>query len=239
MPQLEGKVAIVTGGSKGIGRAIAAALATAGGSVVVSSRSEEESTQAAKEIGALGNGGMLGVQADVRKLDEVNALVAATVEKFGGLDILIVNAGVGKFAPIDELEPETWHSVIDTNLTGAYYTCYAAIPELKKRGGGWIITIGSLAGRYTMPSGTAYNASKWGLLGFTEAMMLDVRDYGIRVSCIMPGSVDTYFNDTLPSGEEWKLAPSDVARVVIQLLDHEGRSLPSKIELRPSQPKRR
>ncbi|MEE8520544.1 MAG: SDR family NAD(P)-dependent oxidoreductase, partial [Gemmatimonadota bacterium] len=134
---------------------------------------------------------------------------------------------------------ETWNRVIDTNLTGVFYSCREAIPELKKRGGGWIITIGSVAGRYTMPGGTAYNASKWGLRGFTEALMLDVRHHGIRVSTIMPGTVDTYFNDNLPSGESWKLAPADVARVVIQLLEHDPRSLPSKIEIRPSQPPRR
>ncbi len=239
MPDLSGKIAIVTGGSKGIGRAIAAALAAAGADVVVTSRNEEEARTAAKEIAELGRGRTLGLGADVRDYEAVKTMVGETVKALGGLDILIANAGVGAFAPIDEMDAETWNRVIDTNLTGVFYSCREAIPELKKRGGGWIITIGSVAGRYTMPGGTAYNASKWGLRGFTEALMLDVRHHGIRVSTIMPGTVDTYFNDNLPSGESWKLAPADVARVVIQLLEHDPRSLPSKIEIRPSQPPRR
>ncbi|MEE9155289.1 MAG: SDR family oxidoreductase [Gemmatimonadota bacterium] len=239
MPDLSGKIAIVTGGSKGIGRAIAAALAAAGADVVVTSRNEEEARTAAKEIAELGQGRTLGLGADVRDYEAVKTMVGETVKALGGLDILIANAGVGAFAPIDEMDAETWNRVIDTNLTGVFYSCREAIPELKKRGGGWIITIGSVAGRYTMPGGTAYNASKWGLRGFTEALMLDVRHHGIRVSTIMPGTVDTYFNDNLPSGESWKLAPADVARVVIQLLEHDPRSLPSKIEIRPSQPPRR
>ena len=239
MPDLSGKIAIVTGGSKGIGRAIAAALAAAGADVVVTSRNEEEARTAAKEIAELGQGRTLGLGADVRDYEAVKTMVGETVKALGGLDILIANAGVGAFAPIDEMDAETWNRVIDTNLTGVFYSCREAIPELKKRGGGWIITIGSVAGRYTMPGGTAYNASKGGLRGFTEALMLDVRHHGIRVSTIMPGTVDTYFNDNLPSGESWKLAPADVARVVIQLLEHDPRSLPSKIEIRPSQPPRR
>jgi NAD(P)-dependent dehydrogenase (short-subunit alcohol dehydrogenase family) len=152
---------------------------------------------------------------------------------------LVANAGVGGgFGPIDEIPVDDWQRVIDTNLTGVYYCCHLAVPEMKQRGGGWIITIGSLAGRYAFAGGTAYNASKFGLVGFTEALMLDVREHNIRVSCIMPGSVDTYFNDREPSGESWKLAPGDVARVVRQLLEHEERSLPSRVELRPLRPQR-
>jgi 3-oxoacyl-[acyl-carrier protein] reductase len=176
----------------------------------------------------------------VRRLEDVKRLMATTVKELGGLDILIANAGVGGgFGRVDEIEPEAWHQVIDTNLTGVFYCCHVAVPELRKRGGGWIITIASLAGRYAFAGGTAYNASKFGLLGFTEALMLDLRDHGIRVSCIMPGSVNTYFNDKEPSGESWKLAPDDVARAVIQLLAHEDRALPSRVELRPSRPKRK
>jgi 3-oxoacyl-[acyl-carrier protein] reductase len=176
----------------------------------------------------------------VRNEDDVRRLFDTTVQKFGGLDILIANAGVGGgFGAVDELAPDTWRRVIDTNLTGVYYCCHMAVPEMKRRGGGWIITIGSLAGRYAFAGGTAYNASKFGLLGFTEALMLDLREHDIRVSCIMPGSVDTYFNESEPSGESWKLAPDDVARTVRQLLEHEQRSLPSRVELRPSRPKRK
>ncbi|MGD2155068.1 MAG: SDR family oxidoreductase [Gemmatimonadales bacterium] len=239
MGDLEGKVAVVTGGSKGIGRAIARALCEAGADVALCSRDESEALRAAEELGSGGCGRALGIAADVRKLEDVKGLMATAVAEFGGLDILIANAGVGGgFGPVDEIEPDVWHQVIDTNLTGVYHCCHEAVPELKKRGGGWIITVASLAGRYAFAGGTAYNASKFGLLGFTEALMLDLRDHGIRVSCVMPGSVDTHFNDREPSGESWKLAPDDVARAVIQLLAHEDRALPSRVELRPSRPQR-
>jgi len=240
MRSLEGKAAIVTGGSKGIGKAIARSLVENGCDVALCARDGAEAEAAAGELGSIQSGRAIGLGADVRKWNDVERLVETTVRELGGLDILVANAGVGGgFGPVDEIAPATWHAVIDTNLTGVYYCCHRAVPELKKRGGGWIITIGSLAGRYAFAGGTAYNASKFGLLGFTEALMLDVRDHGIRVSCIMPGSVDTYFNDKEPSGESWKLAPGDVARAVLQLLEHEDRSLPSRVELRPSRPQKR
>jgi 3-oxoacyl-[acyl-carrier protein] reductase len=240
MTKLQGKVAIVTGGSKGIGRAISKSLLESGCDVVLCARRGTEAEAVAAELSARVEGRAIGVGADVRRLQDVERLVETAVRELGGLDIVVANAGVGGgFGAVEEIPPETWHSVIDTNLTGVYHCCHRAVPELKKRGGGWIITIGSLAGRYAFAGGTAYNASKFGLLGFTEALMLDVRDYGIRVSCIMPGSVDTYFNDKEPSGESWKLAPADVAKVVLQLLEHEDRSLPSRVELRPSRPKKR
>lgn len=239
MKDLKGKVAIVTGGSKGIGKAIAEALVQCGCDVVLCSRSGGESERAAAELSSQGRGRAVGVEADVGKLADVKRLVETALREMGGLDIVVANAGVGGgFRPVDEISPETWRAVIDTNLTGVYHCCHLAVPELKKRGGGWIIAIGSLAGRYAFAGGTAYNASKFGLLGFCEALMLEVRDHGIRVSCIMPGSVDTYFNAREPGGETWRLAPSDVARAVLQLLDHEARALPSRVELRPSQPKK-
>jgi len=246
MLDLAGRVAIVTGGSKGIGRAIATALAHSGADVVLCSRDSAESEHAAAEIARAGAGEsearvgrVHGVAADVRDLEDVRGLVATAVTEFGGLDILIANAGVGGgFGPIDEMDPESWHQVIDTNLTGVFYCCRAAVPQLKKRGGGWIVTIGSLAGRYAFAGGTAYNASKFGLLGFTEALMLDVRHDGIRVSCVMPGSVDTYFDESEPAGDAWKLTPADVGRTILQLLEHEDRALPSRVELRPSQPRK-
>ncbi len=240
MPDLSGKVAIVTGASKGIGQAIAASLCGAGADVVICSRDESEAAVAAEDLAEPGSGRAIGLGVDVRDLDRVRKLVETAVGAFGGLDILIANAGIGGgFAPIDEIEPEEWHRVIDTNLTGVYYCCHEAVPQMKKRGGGWIITIGSLAGRNTFAGGSAYNASKFGLLGFTEAMMLDVRHDGIRVSSIMPGSVDTYFNDREPGRDSWRLASDDVARTVMQLLEFPERALPSKIELRPSQPPRK
>jgi NAD(P)-dependent dehydrogenase (short-subunit alcohol dehydrogenase family) len=246
MLDLKGKVAVVTGGSKGIGHAIAAALAGSGADVVLCSRDEAEAERAAAEIAKVGAaagdlevGRALGIEADVRQLQDVRRLIAAAVEEFGGLDILIANAGVGGgFNPVDEIDPEMWEAVIGTNLTGVFHCCHEAVPELKKGGGGWIITIGSLAGRYAFAGGTAYNASKFGLIGFTEALMLDVRHDGIRVSCIMPGTVDTDFGNGETSGDSWKLTPADVARSVLQLLEHEERALPSRIELRPSQPQR-
>ncbi len=237
MPDLTGKTAVVTGGSKGIGRAVAGALAGAGADVVLCSRHERDAAAAAAEIMEAGRGRAVGLGADVRELEDVRRVIETAVREFGGLDILVANAGVGGFGPIDRLEPETWHRVIDTNLTGVYYCCREAVPALRERGG-WIITIGSLAGRYAFAGGTAYNASKFGLIGFSEALMLDVRDAGIRVSCIMPGTVDTYFNDREPTGESWKLTPADVARTVLQLLEHDERALPSRIELRPARPQR-
>jgi 3-oxoacyl-[acyl-carrier protein] reductase len=239
MPALGGKAAIVTGGSKGIGHAIAASLVQEGADVVICSRQGAEAEAAAESLTGSGGGRVIGIQTDVRREDDVRHLIATAVQQYGGLDILIANAGIGGgFAAIDEIAPDDWRRVIDTNLTGVYYCCHMAVPEMKRRGGGWIMTIGSLAGRYAFAGGTAYNASKFGLLGFTEALMLDVREHNIRVSCIMPGSVDTYFNDGEPSGEAWKLVPDDVARVVRQLLEHEDRALPSRVELRPSRPKR-
>lgn len=239
MKDLQGKVAIVTGGSKGIGKAIAEALSACGCDVVLCSRNGGEAEGAAAALSSQGRGRAIGVGADVREVADVKRLVETALREMGGLDILVANAGIGGgFGPVDEISPETWRAVIDTNLTGVYHCCHEAVPELKKRGGGWIITIGSLAGRYAFAGGTAYNASKFGLLGFSEALMLDVRDHGIRVSCVMPGSVETSFNAREPSGESWRLAPSDVARAVLQLLDHEARSLPSRVELRPSQPQK-
>lgn len=235
---MSGKVAVVTGGSKGIGRGIAEALVGAGANVVLCSRNEAEAAEAAGELTVRGPGRASGVAADVRRLDDVRRLIAAARNQYGGLDIFIANAGVGTFDPIDEIDPEDWSRVIDTNLTGVFYCCREAVPELKRRGGGWIITIGSLAGRNAFAGGTAYNASKFGLVGFTEALMLDVRYDGIRVSCVMPGSVDTHFRSGGPGGNTWMLTPADVARVVLQLLHHDPRSLPSKVEIRPSQPKR-
>lgn len=239
MPDLKAKVAVVTGGSKGIGRAIAGSLVKAGASVILCSRSGDEAQSAAAAMSADAPGRALGVAADVRRYDDVKRLIRRAADEFGGLDILVANAGVGGgFGPVDEIAADDWHRVIDTNLSGVFYCCHEAVPELKKRGGGWIITVGSLAGRYAFAGGTAYNASKFGLLGFTEALMLDVREHGIRVSCVMPGTVDTHFNDSKPSGDAWKLTPHDVAKTVMDLLAHEGRSLPSRVELRPAQPKR-
>lgn len=236
---LAGKTAVVTGSSKGIGYAIAAALAAEDANVVVSARHAGEVQEAARTLGESGAGRVIGVPCDMRSYDDVRKLIAAT-DELGGLDVLVNNAGVGGFAPTDEISVEQWETIIGTNLTGVFYACREAIPRLRSRGGGWIINIGSLAGKNPFAGGAAYNASKFGLLGFSEAMMLDVREHGIRVSCVMPGSVDTYFNGKEPKpGNEWMIQPADIARIVMDLLAFPENALPSRIEIRPTRPKSR
>jgi NAD(P)-dependent dehydrogenase (short-subunit alcohol dehydrogenase family) len=234
--ELRGKVAVVTGSTKGIGYAIAEALARAGADVVVSARNESEVRDAAVRLESVGPGRTAGVACDVRRHDDVKRLIGAAVE-LGGVDILVNNAGVGVFGTVDGMSPEEWHSVIGTNLDGVFFCCHEAIPHLR-RGGGWIINIGSLAGRNAFAGGAAYNASKFGLLGFSEAMMLDVRHDDIRVTCIMPGSVATHFNNHQPGdADAWKIQPEDIAQIVMDLIAMPARTLPSKIEVRPSRPK--
>ncbi|HEV8600858.1 MAG TPA: SDR family oxidoreductase [Gemmatimonadales bacterium] len=234
-----GKVAVVTGSSKGIGYAIAETLVRAGASVAVSARHAEEVSAAAARLNALGKGRALGLPCDVRRPDAVAELIRRTVAEFGGLDILVNNAGVGRFGPVAELSVEHWQQVIETNLSGVFYCCREAIPQLRRRGGGWIINIASLAGKNPLAGGTAYNASKFGLVGFSEALLLDVRNDNIRVSYLMPGSVATHFNDHVPGeADAWKIQPEDIAQVVLDLLEVPGRTMPSRVELRPTRPPR-
>lgn len=234
---LEGKVALVTGGSKGIGAAVAKALAGSGANVVICSRNADEIHRVAQGLDAEASASVTGVSCDMRRYEEVRRLVTDTVTQHGRLDILINNAGIGGFTPIDEITPERWQQVIETNLNGAFYASHEAIPHMREQGAGWIINIGSLAGKNPMPGGTAYNASKFGMLGFSEAMMLDVRHYGIRVSCIMPGSVQTDFSGVTGHGPAaWKLQAEDIAEMVVDLLSFHSRVLPSRVEMRPSQP---
>jgi 3-oxoacyl-[acyl-carrier protein] reductase len=236
---LAGKTAVVTGSSKGIGYAIAEALARADANVVVSARHAADVDEAARALDGLGAGRVVGVPCDMQEYDDVRRLIAAAGE-LGGLDVLVNNAGVGGFARVDEISVEQWESIIGTNLTGVFYACREAVPQLRSRGGGWIINIGSLAGKNPFAGGAAYNASKFGLLGFSEAMMLDVREDGIRVCCVMPGSVNTWFNDKRPSpGNEWMIQPEDIARIVMDLLAFPENALPSRIEVRPTRPGRR
>ncbi len=237
---VRGKCAVVTGGSKGIGFAIAEALAGAGANVVISSRHEDEVQDAARRLNEVSEGEVVGVVCDVRRYEDVQRMIGAAVERFGGLDVLVNNAGVGGFAPVDRLPVERWDQVIETNLNGVFYCCHEAVPHMRKRGDGWIINIASLAGKNPLPGGTAYNASKFGLVGFSEALMLDVRDDGIRVNYIMPGSVATHFNDHTPSEvDAWKIQPEDIAQIVMDLLAFPSRTLPSRIEVRPSKPPKR
>ena len=234
---LQGKTAIVTGGSKGIGYAIARSLADGGANVVICARNEEEIDEAARALDARGIGRVVGVACDMRSHEQVQRLVGRAAEEFGSVDVLINNAGVGRFAAVGDLPVEHWEQVIETNLNGVFYACHEALPHLKRAGGGWIINIGSLAGKNPFAGGAAYNASKFGLVGFSEALMLDVRHHGIRVNYIMPGSVATHFNDHQPSeADAWKIQPEDIAELVMGLLAMPDRTLPSRIEVRPSRP---
>ena len=226
--------AFVTGGSKGIGLAVARALTRQGYGVTITARGREEVEAAARELGERA----LGLACDVRDLGEQQAAVRQHVERFGGLDVLFANAGVGNFAPIQDLDAERWREVIDTNLTGVFYSVKACVPELAKTRG-YVITLSSLAGKNPFAGGGAYNASKFGLNGLSEAMMLDLRPLGIKVSQIMPGSVATHFAGHQPDQTDaWKIQPEDIAQIVVDLLDMNPRTLPSRIEVRPAQPQK-
>src|SRR5713226_2691889 len=230
---LKSKTAIVTGGTKGIGRAIAETLAGEGVSVCVAARNQNEIDRVVTQLGDKA----IGFACDVRDYDQVKALINYTVKKIGGLDILVNNAGIGVFETVEETSPEDFRAVLETNLFGVFYCCHEAIPRMKQRGGGYIINISSLAGANPHPSMAAYNASKFALNGFSEALMQEVRHDNIKVSYIMPGSVNTEFGGDSPSNEKsWQLTPQDIARVVIDLLNHDERSLPSRVEIRPSRP---
>jgi 3-oxoacyl-[acyl-carrier protein] reductase len=234
---LNHKIAIVTGGTKGIGRGIAEALIREGVSVCISSRHQSEIDKAVGELNGSTEGSAIGFVCDVREHDQVKALIDHTVKELGGLDILISNAGVGIFETVEQTSPEDFRAVLETNLFGVFYCCHEAIPQMKQRGGGYIINISSLAGANPHPRMAAYNASKFGLNGFSEALMQEVRHDNIKVSYVMPGSVNTEFGGDSPSDEKsWQLTPADIARVVIDLLHHDDRSLASRVEIRPSKP---
>ena len=234
--------ALVTGGTKGIGLGIARAIVASGGRVMITGRDESSVAVAVRSLdpgGRPASPRALGRAADVRDRAAMDRVVAETVERFGSLNVLVNNAGVGVFTDVASMTDEQWSRIIDTNLTGVFYCTRAAIPALKKAGGGWIINIASLAGRNYFPNGAAYCASKAGLVAFSESLMQEVRFDDIRVTVIMPGSVATDFDG--PSGQResapWKLTPEDVAEVVMDLLRHPTRSLPSKVELRPAKTK--
>ena len=238
MSDLHNTTAIVTGGSRGIGFAIAHALMAEGANVTITGRSDAHLADARRRLEGAGPGGLEAMRADVRAIADVQRVLDATVSRFGGLDILINNAGVGLFRNVAELTPEEWAETVDTNLTGAFYMARAAIPRLKERGGGSIVNISSLAGTNPFAGGGAYCASKAGLNAFSEALMQEVRHDGIRVSCVAPGSVATRFGGDETRGADWKLLPEDVAEVVLNLLRHHPRALASRVELRPSRPRK-
>jgi len=235
MNKLTNKVAYITGGSKGIGYGIAKTLLDAGMKVAITSRKSNAAKEAAESL-SKDRSKVLALESDVSSFISEAESVKTVIDHFGQLDVVVANAGVGHLLPIDQLPEKLWRETIDTNLTGVFNTVKASIDALKKTKG-YIITIASLAGVNFFENGAAYNASKFGLVGFTQAVMLDLRKYGIKVTTIMPGSVATYFNNHVPNAADaWKIQPGDIGQVVLDLLNMNPRTLPSKIEIRPSMP---
>ena len=231
---LDGKKAVVTGGTKGIGWAITEALLEAGAAVAICGRSEESVRKSVSKLSPTSKSKVMGKAADVRDNTQVAEFFQFVDQELGGLDILVNNAGVGVFKSTAELSADEWRRTLETNLSGVFYCCREALPRLKGREGAYIVNISSLAGKNAFAGGAAYNASKFGLNGFSEAMMLDHRYDGVRVSYIMPGSVNTEFGSG--ASADWKIAPSDIAEIVLMLLKMPGRTLVSRVEVRPSRP---
>ena len=234
MQNIEGKVAYITGGTKGIGLGIAKSLVENGLKVAISGRNIDDVEKARHY---LGNQNVLAIQSDVRHFEDEQNAIEQIISAFGRLDIVIANAGLGKFAPVDELSLEDWNAMIDTNLTGVFHTIKASVEALKVSKG-YYISIASLAGTNFFANGAGYNASKFGVVGFTQAAMLDLRNYDIKCTTIMPGSVTSNFNDHVPnSGDGWKIQPEDLGQMVVDLLKMNPNVLPSKIEVRPTKTK--
>ena len=228
----KGKVAIVTGGNRGIGHGIAEALAREGLTVALTARSSEDAERAAQQVG----GGARGYACDVRRYADVQALFAAVERDLGGVDVLVNNAGIGLFAPVEEMKVEDWQAVIETNVNGVFYCTKEAIPRMKARGAGYIFNVSSLAGRNAFTTAGAYCASKHAVNGFSEVLFQEVRDAGIRVTYLMPGSVATEFGRGSARGQDWALQPSDVGEMVVDLLNTSPRALHSRVEMRPAKP---
>jgi len=230
-------IAIVTGGSRGIGRGIAEALLRGGWRVRFCSRTPGSVEEAHRELASEFGDAVSGRPVDVRSQEEVDRFVAETLRDEGRIDCLVNNAGVGTFGPVDELTGEQWREVIETNLSGCFYFLRAVAPAMKRQGEGWIFNIASLAGRNPFAGGAAYNASKFGLIGLSEAAMLDLRQHGVRVAALLPGSVETGFSH--PSGRQdqsWRLKPADIAAMILHLLSYPPHALPSLVEMRPAKP---
>jgi 3-oxoacyl-[acyl-carrier protein] reductase len=237
---LENKVCLVTGGTRGIGLAIAEMLLEEGARVLVSSRRQDSVSQAVSMLDARWPGKVKGKIADLKECAAVGELFGFLDREFGGLDVLVNNAGIGKFAKVSGLSVDDWEQTIGTNLNGAFYCSREALYRFETRGAGYIVNISSLAGKNAFAGGAAYNASKYGLNGFSEALMLDTRYDNVRVSTVMPGSVATGFgNGESSEGADWKVHPEDVAAVVRMLLRMPARTMVSQIEIRPSKPKRK
>jgi len=239
--ELRGKVAVVTGASRGIGYCIAEKLLKEGAKAYICARDAQFLKQSLERLRAGGAIEVEGLAADVGRYEDCQKLIYTAAGRFGGIDILVNNAGIGIMKPVDQLTPQEWDATIHTNLSGVFYCCREAIPIMRRRGGGYIFNISSLAGVNPFPGGSAYNASKFGLNGFSEAMMQDVRYDGIRVSYLMPGSVDTDFGGAPGSRrhDSWKLTGEDIAKAVVDLYTYPSSTLASRIEMRPSQPPRK
>lgn len=230
---LKNKVAYITGSTKGIGFGIAKRLLESGMRVVITGRTQEGVDDTVKELSVFKDQ-VLGVVSDVRNYDDEVKAIKQTLEKFGQLDVVIANAGLGIFKSVEDMSPSDWNAMIDTNLTGAFYTLKAGLDALKQSKG-YYISIASLAGTNFFANGSGYNASKFGLVGFTQAAMLDLRNYDVKVTTIMPGSVSSHFNNHTPSAEDaWKIQPEDIGQLVLDLLKMPANALPSKIEIRPT-----
>ena len=234
---MKNKVAYITGGSKGIGFGIADALMKQGVHVAITSRTQSSADQAVEVLKSSNpNAKAIGIEADVRELKHQEKAVQKILNEFGQLDYVIANAGLGHYHSIEDLTETQWKETIDTNLTGVFFSIKASVVALKKSKG-YFITISSLAGTNFFAKGSAYNASKFGVTGFTQAVMMDLRDYGVNVSTIMPGSVASHFNGNTPDeSDAWKIQPEDLGELVVDLFKMNPRTLPSKVEVRPSQP---
>lgn len=233
MRNIEGLTVYITGGTKGIGKGIAKSLVDQGLNVAISGRNATDAIAVARELGDESR--VLGIQSDVRNFEDEQRAVAEIIAKFGKLDVVIANAGLGKFAPIDEMTLEDWNAMIDTNLTGVFHTLKASVEQLKQHKG-YYISIASLAGINFFERGAGYNASKFGVVGFTQAAMLDLRQKDIKVTTILPGSVTSHFNAHTPDAQKdsWKIQPEDMGELVVSILQMNPNALPSKIEIRPT-----
>jgi len=239
--KIEKKSALVTGGTRGIGYAIAKALLEQKFEVFICGTRQAGVDRAVQQLSSAHGDSIAGKVCDVRNYEQVRTMMMDVAQKYGRLDALINNAGIGSFSSVEKMSPEDWRATIETNLSGLFYCCHEAIPLMRKRGGGYIINIGSLAGRNFFPGGAAYSASKAGLIGFSESLMQEVRYDHIRVSYIMPGSVETEFGGSTPTADRsktWKILPEEIAEAVVNLLKSDPRSLSSRVEIRPAEPKK-
>ncbi|SFJ42644.1 SDR family oxidoreductase [Myroides guanonis] len=233
MKNISGLTVYITGGTKGIGKGIAKCLLDQGLNVAISGRNAVETVAVARDLGDESR--VLGIQSDVRNFEDEQRAVREIISKFGKIDVVIANAGLGKFAPIDEMSLEDWNAMIDTNLTGAFHTLKATVEQLKQNKG-YYISIASLAGINFFENGAGYNASKFGVVGFTQAAMLDLRQKDVKVTTILPGSVTSHFNEHTPDEQKdkWKIQPEDIGELIVSVLQMNPNALPSKIEIRPT-----